>query len=243
MKLILGNKMTKTSIVFLATLLLSITIVGCSEAPPSPSSPLVSVAEAESQQILSPLLPVKWIEGTHYNVVADTPSEQQEIVEYFSFWCPACYRFERVANKIKSQLDSDVTFRKVHVNFMSFTTPEIQEQVTQAMLVGRLLGMEELMNAAIFAHIHEQGQKIEGLADLKELFNSYDISTTDFENTLNKAELAAAFTQNNDEIDQFKEHLKGVPNIIVNGKYQAKFSRDMTVQNIVDLVNWLSQQE
>jgi thiol:disulfide interchange protein DsbA len=29
----------------------------------------------------------------------------------------------------------------------------------------------------------------------------------------------------------------------VNGKYQAKFSRDMTVQDIVDLVNWLSQQQ
>jgi thiol:disulfide interchange protein DsbA len=243
MKFILGNKMTKTSIVFFVTLLLSIAIVGCSEAPPTHSSPTISEAEAGSKQALSPLLPVKWVQGTHYNIIADTPSEQQEIVEYFSFWCPACYRFETLANKIKSKLDSDVKFRKVHVNFMKFTTPEIQEQATQAMLVGRALGMEESMNAAIFAHIHEQGQKIEGLADLKELFNSYDISTSDFENTLNKAELTEAFTQNNDEIDQFKEHLTGVPNVIVNGKYQAKFSRDMTVQDIVDLVNWLSQQQ
>nr|WP_297348275.1 thiol:disulfide interchange protein DsbA/DsbL [uncultured Glaciecola sp.] len=235
--------MTKTSIVFFVTLVLSIAIVGCSKAPPEPSTPALSMAEADSQQALSPLLPVKWIEGTHYNVVADTPSEQKEIVEYFSFWCPACYRFETIANKMKPQLDSDVKFRKVHVNFMSFTTPEIQEQATKAMLVSRSLDMEELLNAAIFAHIHEQGKKIEGIADLKELFNSYDISTTDFENILNKTELAAAFTQNNDEIAQFKEYLKGVPNIIVNGKYQAKFSREMTEQDIVDLVNWLSQQQ
>jgi thiol:disulfide interchange protein DsbA len=243
MKFILGNKMTKTSIVFFVTLVLSISILGCSEAPPEPSAPALSMAEADSQQALSPLLPVKWIEGTHYSVVAETSSEQKEIVEYFSFWCPACYQFENFVNEIKSQMDSDVKFRKVHVNFMSFTTPKIQEQATKAMLVSRSLGIEELMNAAIFAHIHEQGKKIEGISDLKELFNSYDISTADFENILNKTELTAAFTQNNDEIDQFKEHLKGVPNIIVNGKYQAKFSREMTVQDIVDLVNWLSQQQ
>jgi thiol:disulfide interchange protein DsbA len=243
MKFILGDKMTKTLNVFLVTLLLSIAVVGCSEAPPATSSPTLSEAETNLNQVLSPLLPVKWIQGTHYNVVADIPSEQREIVEYFSFWCPACYRFEMLANEIKSQLDSDIKFRKVHVNFMSFTTLEIQEQATKAMLVGRSLGMEESMNAAIFAHIHEQGQKIEGLADLKELFNSYDISTTDFENTLKKAELTVAFTENNDEIEQFKEHLKGVPNVIVNGKYQANFSREMTVQDIIDLVNWLSRQQ
>jgi thiol:disulfide interchange protein DsbA len=243
MKFILGNKMTKNPSVFFITLLLSIVIAGCSEAPLPPSSQAANVDGAESQQALSPLLPVKWIEGTHYNVIADIPSEQNEIVEYFSFWCPACYRFEMLANEIKSQLYSDVKFRKVHVNFMGFTTPEIQEQATKAMLVGRSLGMEDLMNAAIFAHIHEQGKKIEGLADLKELFNSYDISPSDFENTLNKAELSAEFTQNNDQINKFREHLKGVPNVIVNGKYQAKFSREMTLQDIVDLVNWLSQQQ
>jgi len=233
--------MTKPSIALFVALLLSLTLAGCSDAPPPPSSPVLT--ETKAEQTMSPLLPVKWVEGTHYNIVADTTSEQKEIVEYFSFWCPACYRFEMVANEIKSQLASDVKFRKVHVNFMSFTTPEVQEQATKAMLVGRSLGMEEFMNTAIFAHIHEQGQKIEGMKDLKQLFISYDTPAIDFENTLNEADLTAAFTQNNDEIDKFQEHLKSVPNIIVNGKYQAKFTREMTVPDIVDLVNWLSQQQ
>ncbi len=111
------------------------------------------------------------------------------------------------------------------------------------MLIGRSLGTEELMNAAIFAHIHEQGQKIEGLNDLKQLFISYDIAAVDFESTLSKTELTDTFKRNNDDISQFKEHLQSVPNIIVNGKYQAIFTREMNVQDIVDLVNWLSQQK
>jgi thiol:disulfide interchange protein DsbA len=235
--------MTTPSISLFAALLLSLALAGCSEAPPVDSSPALVTAETNAQAPLSPLLPTKWVNGTHYNIVADTASEQKEVVEYFSFWCPACYRFEVIINEIKPQLANDVAFRKVHVNFMSFTTPEIQEQATKAMLIGRSLGTEELMNAAIFAHIHEQGQKIEGLNDLKQLFISYDISAVDFERTLGKAELTDTFKQNNDDISQFKEHLQSVPNIIVNGKYQAIFTREMNVQDIADLVNWLSQQK
>lgn len=244
MVIILGSYMTKSSIVLFAALLFSLTLSGCSEAPPPPSTSTDPVAEAEAQQpIASPLIPSKWIEGTHYNVIADSASEQKQVVEYFSFWCPACYGFEAVANQIKSKLADDVTFRKVHVNFMGFTTPDIQEQATKAMLIGRQMGMEELMNAAIFAHIHEQKQNIEGMSDLKELFISYDLSGADFDNALTTDELTAAFEQNNNEIMQFKEHLNSVPNIVVNGKYQAKFTREMTLLDVVELVNWLSQQQ
>lgn len=235
--------MTKPSIALFAALLLSLTLAGCSKAPPVDSSPALVTAETNAQALLSPLLPIKWVNGTHYNIVADTASEQKEVIEYFSFWCPACYRFEMIIDEIKPQLANDVAFRKVHVNFMSFTTQEIQEQATKAMLIGRSLGTEELMNAAIFAHIHEQGQKIEGLNDLKQIFISYDIPAVDFESTLSNAELTDTFKRNNNDISEFKEHLQSVPNIIVNGKYQAIFTREMTVQDIVDLVNWLSQQK
>jgi thiol:disulfide interchange protein DsbA len=247
MVIILGSYMTKSSIVLFAALLFSLMLSGCSEAPPPPSSSADTVAEADAyvQQpaAVSPLVPSKWIEGTHYNVIADSVSEQKQVVEYFSFWCPACYGFEAVANQIKSKLAEDVTFRKVHVNFMGFTTPDIQEQATKAMLIGRKMGMEELTNAAIFGHIHEQKQQIDGMSDLRELFISYDISGTDFDSALATDELTAAFDQNNSEITQFKEHLNSVPNIVVNGKYQAKFTREMTLLDVVELVNWLSQQQ
>jgi thiol:disulfide interchange protein DsbA len=240
---ILGSNMTKPSIALFTALLLCLTLTGCSEAPPVDSNPALVTAETNAPTPLSPLLPIRWVNGTHYNIVADTASEQKEVVEYFSFWCPACYRFEMIINEIKPQLANDVAFRKIHVNFMSFTTQEVQEQATKAMLIGRSLGAEELMNGAIFAHIHEQGQKIKGLNDLKQLFISYDISAVDFESTLGKAQLTDTFKQNNDDISQFKEHLQSVPNIVVNGKYQAIFTREMNVQDIVDLVNWLSQQK
>ncbi len=240
--------MTKFSIVLFTSLLFTLMLSGCSEAPtaPSDSAKNVVVADADTQQPTaapSPLIPSKWIEGTHYNVIADSVSEQKQVVEYFSFWCPACYRFEAIANQIKSTLADDVTFKKVHVNFMGFTTSDVQEQATKAMLIGRQMDMEELMNAAIFGHIHNQKQQIKGINDLRELFISYDISGADFDKAWATDELTTAFEKNNSEITQFKEHLNSVPNIVINGKYQAKFAREMTLQDIVELVNWLSQQQ
>jgi len=232
--------MTKPSIVIFTVLFLSSVLMGCSDAPPAATD---SPAPAVQKEAPSPLMPAKWVEGTHYNVIAEEVTEQKQVVEYFSFWCPACYRFEAVIAQIKPNLADDVIFKKIHVNFMGFTTKEIQEQATKAMLIGKSLQQEELMTAAIFAHIHEQGQKIGGINDLKELFVSYDFSEEDFENALKSDEVLTAFTNNNAEIDKFKDDLHSVPNIIINGKYQTKFTKEMTIQDIVDLVNWLSQQK
>jgi thiol:disulfide interchange protein DsbA len=220
---------------------------GCTDPKDFEKSNDIASAEQTIEADAAPLNPQieasNWIEGTHYIIVSDEVSPTKEVVEYFSFWCPACYRFESVATKIKSGLPDDTNFKKVHVNFMGFTTKEVQDEATKAMLIGRQIGSEELLNAAIFAHIHEQGRKIESMSDLKELFISYDISEADFNNRLNDSVvLSDLLSQNNNEITKFKKYLKSVPNIIVNGKYQVNLSQQMTKKNIIELINWLTLQ-
>ena len=88
MVIILGSYMTKSSIVLFAALLFSLMLSGCSEAPPPPSSSADTVAEAEADlkqpAAASPLIPSKWIEGTHYNVIADAASEQKQVANQCS---------------------------------------------------------------------------------------------------------------------------------------------------------------
>ena len=80
-----------------------------------------------------------WQEGTHYVVIADKASEDKKITEFFSFWCPHCYRFEPLIAQIKQQKPDDVKFEKVHVNFMRSAGPAVQDAVTKAMYVGKAL--------------------------------------------------------------------------------------------------------
>jgi thiol:disulfide interchange protein DsbA len=184
----------------------------------------------------------KWKEGVHYTIYNDEATTERKVQEYFSFWCPACYGFEPIVDMIKSGLDDDVAFEKVHVYFMPFTTPEIQNEASRAMVIATSLGQSDKFNAAIFDHIHKQRKSIEGLGDLRALFVANGMSGDDFDAAASGSEVEALLQQNNDQIEQNRELVTGVPTFLVNGKYKPMFNRDMTVDDIVELVKWLSMQ-
>lgn len=190
----------------------------------------------------TPISVIPWKEGVHYKVISDDATTEPEVVEYFSFWCPHCYNFEPLVEMINARLDQDTDFKKVHVNFMGFTTPEIQGFATLGMAIGKHLNQDKVVNAAIFQHIHVKKLEIKSLEDVKAILIAYDIAEEDFESAL-KSEAVQTLVQNNNSlISQHREILQSVPNFIVNGKFQATFTRDMTADDVVDLIYWLSKQ-
>jgi thiol:disulfide interchange protein DsbA len=186
---------------------------------------------------------VPWEEGKHYNVIAEEVTKKPEVKEFFSFWCPACYSMEPIAAQMKKQLGEDVKFEKVHVNFMRFTGPVVQDDATKAMMIGRNLDMSDQLNGAIFNYIHEQRATVTGLDDLRRVFVVNGVDAEAFDKQAKSFSTNSLVTRNNNAIEEYREHLTGVPNFIVNGKYQATFSRGMTADDMVNLVVWLSQQK
>ncbi|MEP4888420.1 MAG: thiol:disulfide interchange protein DsbA/DsbL [Aliiglaciecola sp.] len=216
--------MKKLSTVFALFILLS--LQACSkESPSEPSAP-----------------PAKWKEGTHYQIISDEVSEEPEVLEFFSFWCPHCFNFEPIVEQIKLKLDKDVTFKKVHVNFMRFTSPEIQDAATKALLIGRSMDREEEINSAIFSYIHLQRQLITGTPELRNIFLAKGVDNGEFDKMETSFQINNLLKQNNQTIETYRQHLSGVPNFIVNGKYQATVAQGMTRDDIADLVVWLSKQ-
>lgn len=184
-----------------------------------------------------------WKEGTHFTVIADEASAEKNITEFFSFWCPHCYNFEPLVAEMKNKKPEDVKFEKVHVNFMGSAGPDVQDAATKAMMVGRVLGKEaEAMNA-IFEHIHKDRKLIAGEQDLQQIFARIGVSAEQFNKAYKSFGVNSQFKKNNKIMQEFRRHVSGVPNFIVNGKYQANFVRGMTADDIVDLVVWLSTQD
>lgn len=183
----------------------------------------------------------KWVEGTHYQVIRSTATQTPEITEYFSFWCPHCFAFEPIVAKLKSGLDSTVEFKKVHVNFMRFTTQQIQNDATRALVVARQLGIEEKMIEAIFKYIHITRGSVTGFNDLRDLFIANGVAPEDFDKVATSFNVNSQLMKNNNTVDEFKANLNGVPNFIVNGKYQATFTKGMTNDDVVELLIYLTQ--
>ncbi|MFB0912010.1 MAG: thiol:disulfide interchange protein DsbA/DsbL, partial [Glaciecola sp.] len=175
-------------------------------------------------------------------VISDNATAEPEVKEFFSFWCPACYSFEPLVKSIKEGLDEDVTFSKIQVNFMGTASPDVQDDATKAMIIGRVLKKEESLNAAIFNYIHKQRSTVTGLKDLRSVFIINGVEAEEFDKMASSFSVKSLVNKNNKEIQTYRENLTGVPNFIVNGKYQATFSRDMTADDIVNLIIWLTKQ-
>lgn len=184
----------------------------------------------------------QWEEGTHYKVLNEEGSAKPEIVEFFSFYCPHCFNFEPIAADIKSRKGDDVEFKKVHVNFMGSSSRDIQNALTRAMLVGRTLKQEDRLNGAIFNHIHRQRGIFTSLNDAKSVFIVNGIEGAEFDKLAKSFGVNSMLKKNNQDIEKYRRYISGVPSVIVNGKYLATFTRDMTTTDIADLIIWLSKQ-
>jgi len=185
----------------------------------------------------------KWREDTHYKVISEQATEKKEVLEFFSFWCPHCFNFEPLVKNIKSKLADDVEFKKIHVNFMGFTSAAIQDDATKAMMVARELHKSEELNQAIFKYIHVSRSALTGMKDLKNIFVVNGVEPEDFDKMMSSFGVNSRLKMNNKAVQEYRKHVSSVPNFIVNGKYQATFTRDMNQDDMIDLIVFLSNKK
>jgi thiol:disulfide interchange protein DsbA len=102
---------------------------------------------------------MKMEEGKEYRRVAKPQATESggkiEVVEFFSFTCPACRAFEPVLQGWKKNIPADVQFRRVHVNFLQHGP-----QISKILYTLESLGDVESHAGAVFDAIHRDGKKM-----------------------------------------------------------------------------------
>ncbi|GAA0859976.1 thiol:disulfide interchange protein DsbA/DsbL [Aliiglaciecola litoralis] len=180
-----------------------------------------------------------WKEGEHYTVISSKASDDKQIREVFSFWCPHCYTFESIAKELKTKLPSDVTFIKAHVNFMGSTTKEAQNDATSAMLAASALGQEDMFNQALFEAIHKDRKNVTGMQDILTIFAEAGGDSEKLLRMTKSFGIRGKVSKNN----KLTTGVSSVPTFIVNNKYQAIFTRNMTPDQFISLLLWLTTQK
>ena len=89
----------------------------------------------------------RYTEGEQYTKVSDKLSKKPEVREYFSYYCPACMRFESLIANVKKNLPQGVSFERNHVDFVGGASPDIQFLVTKGLAAAQQLNVEE--NASV----------------------------------------------------------------------------------------------
>jgi thiol:disulfide interchange protein DsbA len=188
---------------------------------------------------INSLAQTKWQENTHYKVIAEQASAKPEVQEIFSYWCPACNAFETIVPQIKKAIPANVSFEKVHVNFNGSTTKQTQNDATAVMLAAKALKTDVQFNKALFNAIHQQRTPITSKADILAVYARTGADVAKLEKMMTSFGIRSQVAKN----DKIARGVRSVPTVIINEKYQAIFTRDMTPDQSAELISWLVKQK
>ena len=126
---------------------------------------------------------------------------------------------------------------------MGFASKQTQDNATRAMMVAKALKKSDVLNQAIFQYIHVARSSITDMKDLKNIFIVNDVEPEKFDKMASSFGVDSMLQMNNKAIQKYRKYVSSVPNFIVNGKFQATFTRDMNQADMVDLIVFLSNKK
>ena len=175
-----------------------------------------------------------YVEGVDYVKIAGIPESKTPVVrEFFSYNCGHCYRQDPFFEQTAHLLGDDVSFERTPVG--AGRTSWILSQ--EAYYLAQKFSVTKQVHGNIFSRIHEKEGAFTRPEQLKDFFVSQGLNGKDVEAAMNSADAKLAL-MNYDTQAQLAE-IRGVPSIVVNGKYLVK-NPGKTPEDLVKLVKYLN---
>jgi thiol:disulfide interchange protein DsbA len=209
---------------------------------------LVAPAQSQAQ--------ARWVAGNQYTVIptqrTNVAAGKVEVMEVFSYGCPACNQFRATMQSLKAALPANAQLVYLPA---SWNAPEAWPMFQRAFLTAQSLGVADKAHDAMYDAIWTTGEL--GISDPK---------TRQLKKNLPTIEDAAKFYQRVTGVKaadfvaaskSFSVDLKmrqadgqilamqvsGTPTLVVNGKYRLNNERLEKSQDIIDLVKFLVAKE
>jgi len=197
-------------------------------------------------------LATPFVAGKHYtqisnNMVTSTP----KVTEFFSFYCHNCFNMEtQYLSEIKAGLDESVSFDTKHVDFMN---SDIGTEVMRSLAVIHEVDQAEKLNHAMFAAIqgneganghdhqaqgHQHPSEINSRKDIQKVFNQFGVDSATYDSLADSSDTDKKLALWRKQQDQYK--IDGVPAFIVNDKYAINMSEIRTLDELIELMNYLA---
>ena len=179
-------------------------------------------------------------EGEHYVVVNGTPTSKPQITEYFSFYCPGCFKQEPLMNELKSSLPAGATFKKNHVDGMSGRNINIEHSLTKALVAADMLKVKAKVVAAIFNTIHVKKGDFSSDNDVRDLFIANGISGEKFDKAFKSFSVnTQAKKMRKNTAALRKQGHTSVPTLIINNKYKPVTKNIKSMAEYKALISYL----
>ncbi len=178
--------------------------------------------------------------GVHYVEVKGTLTQEKEVKEFFSFYCPACFQQEPFMKSVESALPAGAKFKKNHVDGMPGRTVEVEEYLTKALITAEILKNKAQIVADIFNTIHVKRSNFSSEADVKKLFTDRGIAPEKFDKTFNSFAVSMRMKKMKQNTASIRSQGFGaVPTLVINGKYKPVLNKIKTPDEYKKLITFL----
>ncbi len=165
-----------------------------------------------------------------------TTGDQVEVLEIFWYGCPHCFRFHPHVENWKSAKPEHAAFRLMPAIFRANWEPH-----ARAYFIAEILDIVEQVHGPLFDAIHVENRKLNDQKSLAAFFTRFGVSEEQFIKTWDSYAVSSMLRRARVMTRRYK--IRGVPTIIVNGRYRVSGSSAGSFENMIKVVNKLVAKE
>ena len=182
----------------------------------------------------------KYEAGEEYELVSPAQptatGNKIEVVELFWYGCPHCYDFEPYIKRWLTNKPANAEFVRMPAIFR----PEWALHA-RAYYTAVVLGVLDKVHDAIFETTHELKKPLNTEQDIAALFVKHGVKKADFSKVFRSFAVETKVRRSMDMTRRYG--IKGVPSMIVNGKYRTSGHMAGSNANAIKVVNFLIKKE
>ena len=179
------------------------------------------------------------IEGLFQKLPAPQPTsdpDRIEVVEVFWYGCPHCNSFQFFLEPWIEALPDHVRFVRMPAVFS-----DVWELHARAYYIAAALGVLDEIHPRIFAAIHDEGRPLETMAAVRGFFISQGVAASDFDRHANSFSVKSGLQRS--VVMQGRYGLRGVPALIVNGRFLVSGSTAGSYPKVLEVTDALIARE
>lgn len=231
-------------------------------APASDGAKPEAAAPAETPSATAKAEPFvddgKWVEGKNYFRIEPaqskiTNTDKVEVVEVFSYGCPACNQFHPTVNQLASSLPANAVMAYLPA---SFIPQENWPMLQRAFLTAQALGVADKANDAMYDAVWKttelsamkpggQGLKpmsaLPTLEDAAKVYAKFGADPKEFVAVANSFTINTKAKRADELVKAYG--VEGTPTMVVDGKYRYDVTSAGGYPQIIELTKWLVAKE
>lgn len=174
----------------------------------------------------------RYQEGRDYMTIPGVESRPNSVQEFFSYGCPHCYDFEPVLERWLKTKPEKVSFERVPAAWnKSF------KQLAHVFYTLEAMSLNDKLARTVFDAVHADRKALSSYKKAAAFFEKQGVDMDAFEEAWDSEAVEERVDQSNQLFARYQ--IKGVPALVVQGKYLTSLSMAGSEAALADVIRFL----